>query len=55
MPRERDFAGAIRRLAQEPAMVRYAAWRLRRIFLKRTDARSIERVAARSRNRPGAA
>jgi succinoglycan biosynthesis protein ExoO len=45
----RDFAGAIRRLAQEPAMVLYAAWRLRRIFFKRTDARSIERVAARSR------
>ena len=45
----RDFAGAIRRLAEKPAMLRYAVWRLRRIFFKRTDARAIERVAARSR------
>ena len=45
----RDLAGALRRLAKEPAMLRYAFWRLRRIFVKRTDARAIERVAARSR------
>lgn len=45
----RDIIGALRRFAREPSMLRYAAWRLRRIFFKRTDARSIERVAARSR------
>jgi succinoglycan biosynthesis protein ExoO len=44
-----DFAGAFRRLAQEPAMLRYAVWRLRRVFFKRSDAHAIERVAARSR------
>jgi succinoglycan biosynthesis protein ExoO len=46
---ERDLIGVLRRFAQEPAMFTYAVWRLRRIFFKRIDARSIERVAARSR------
>jgi hypothetical protein len=45
----RDIVGALRRFAREPTMLIYAVWRLRRIFFKRSDARSIERVAARSR------
>jgi succinoglycan biosynthesis protein ExoO len=51
----RDILGAVQRLARDPAMLTYAFWRLRRIFLRRTDARSIERVAARSRKAVGRA
>ncbi len=48
---ERDFLGAIRRLIAQPGMLTYAGWRIRRLFYKRSDARAIEKVAARSRKR----
>jgi succinoglycan biosynthesis protein ExoO len=45
----RDFIGAVRRLAEQPGLLSYAVWRLHRLVRKRIDARSIERVAIRSR------
>ncbi len=46
---ERDYPGAVRRLAQQPAMLGYAAWRLRRRLLNYPDTKFIERVATRAR------
>jgi succinoglycan biosynthesis protein ExoO len=44
-----DYLGAIRRVTQQPALLRYAAWRLRKRLLGYPDSRPIERVAAASR------
>jgi succinoglycan biosynthesis protein ExoO len=46
---ERDYWGTAMRLLQQPEMMGYAAWRLRRRLLNYPDSRPIERVAARSR------
>jgi hypothetical protein len=44
-----DYFGAIRRMIRQPALLRYAAWRLRKRLLGYPDSRPIERVAAASR------
>ncbi len=44
-----DYLGAIRRVTQQPGLLRYAAWRLRKRLLGYPDSRPIEKVAAVSR------
>jgi hypothetical protein len=44
-----DYLGAILRVTQQPALLRYAAWRLRKRLLGFPDSLPIERVAAASR------
>jgi succinoglycan biosynthesis protein ExoO len=44
-----DYVGAVRRIARQPALLRYAAWRLRKRLLRYPDSKPIERVATLSR------
>jgi succinoglycan biosynthesis protein ExoO len=44
-----DYMGAVRRVAQQPAILHYAAWRLRKRLLRYPDSKPIEKVAATSR------
>jgi succinoglycan biosynthesis protein ExoO len=44
-----DYVGALRRIVRQPALLRYATWRLRKRLLGYPDSMPIERVAALSR------